>query len=110
MVKKLEQIDRPLLTLLSSSDTAHNFDSIMSFESGIGMGWARLLAYITGTVDQALRNEYLVTENRVVLAALMQGRIATKRQGIAKNSAVPSTSSAPSFFQTFSRGEAPVLD
>src|SRR5688572_27229406 len=31
------------------------------------MGWKTLLAYITGTVDQELllRNEYLVTENRI---------------------------------------------
>jgi hypothetical protein len=32
------------------------------------MGWKRLLAYITGTVDQELllRNEYLVMENRML--------------------------------------------
>jgi transposase InsO family protein len=32
------------------------------------MDWTHLLAYITGTVDQALlrRNEYLVTENRIL--------------------------------------------
>jgi transposase InsO family protein len=32
------------------------------------MGWETLLAYITGTVDQELllRNEYLVTENRIL--------------------------------------------
>ena len=32
------------------------------------MDWKHLLAYITGTVDQALllRNEYLVTENRML--------------------------------------------
>src|SRR5215813_5097092 len=32
------------------------------------MDWKTLLAYITGTVDQALllRNEYLVTENRIL--------------------------------------------
>ena len=31
------------------------------------MNWARILAYVTGTVDQELlaRNEYLVTENPV---------------------------------------------
>jgi hypothetical protein len=30
--------------------------------------WKRLLAYISGTVDQELllRNEYLVTENRIL--------------------------------------------
>jgi len=36
------------------------------------MDWARILAYITGTVDQELllRNEYLVAENRVLKAQL----------------------------------------
>ena len=40
------------------------------------MGWKRMLAYITGTVDQELllRNEYLVTENRV-LRTQIQGRL-----------------------------------
>jgi hypothetical protein len=32
------------------------------------MDWARMLAYVTGTVDQELlaRNEYLTTENRIL--------------------------------------------
>jgi hypothetical protein len=31
------------------------------------MFWARLLAYVTGTVNQGLlRNEYLVAENRIL--------------------------------------------
>ena len=36
------------------------------------MDWARLLAYITGTVDQELllRNEYLAAENRILRAQL----------------------------------------
>jgi hypothetical protein len=40
------------------------------------MQWARILAYITGTVDQQLllRNEYLVAENRI-LEAQLQGRL-----------------------------------
>src|SRR5882724_5857596 len=40
------------------------------------MDWKHLLAYITGTVDQALllRNEYLVTENRI-LRDQMKGRL-----------------------------------
>jgi hypothetical protein len=34
------------------------------------MEWPRLLAYITGTVDQELlwRNEYLAAENRILRA------------------------------------------
>jgi putative transposase len=40
------------------------------------MNWKTLLAYITGTVDQALllRNEYLVTENRI-LRHQIKGRL-----------------------------------
>src|SRR5712691_4636132 len=40
------------------------------------MNWARILAYATGTVDQELlaRNEYLVTENRI-LRAQLKGRL-----------------------------------
>ena len=40
------------------------------------MDWKQLLAYITGSVDQALllRNEYLVPENRI-LRKQIQGRI-----------------------------------
>ena len=40
------------------------------------MDWKHLLAYITGTVDQELllRNEYLVTENRI-LRNQIQGRL-----------------------------------
>src|SRR5271169_3960984 len=40
------------------------------------MTWARMLAYITGTVDQELllRNEYLAAENRI-LRAQIKGRL-----------------------------------
>src|SRR5664280_1109620 len=40
------------------------------------MNWARMLAYITGTVDQELllRNEYLAAENRI-LKAQVKGRL-----------------------------------
>ena len=40
------------------------------------MVWARMLAYITGTVDQELllRNEYLAAENRM-LKAQIRGRL-----------------------------------
>src|SRR5215475_3685196 len=40
------------------------------------MNWARVLAYVTGTVDQELlaRNEYLAAENRV-LKAQLKGRL-----------------------------------
>ena len=40
------------------------------------MEWVRILAYITGTVDQELllRNEYLATENRI-LKAQIKGRL-----------------------------------
>src|SRR5438874_5871983 len=40
------------------------------------MIWARMLAYITGTIDQELllRNEYLAAENRI-LRAQIKGRL-----------------------------------
>jgi len=40
----------------------------MEKAEGEPMDWKPLLAYSTGTVDQALllRNEYLVTENRLL--------------------------------------------
>jgi putative transposase len=40
------------------------------------MIWARMVAYITGTVDHELllRNEYLATENRI-LRAQIEGRL-----------------------------------
>ena len=40
------------------------------------MNWARILAYVTGTVDQELllRNEYLAAENRI-LKAKLKGRV-----------------------------------
>jgi hypothetical protein len=39
------------------------------------MEWIRILAYITGTVDQELllRNEYLVAENRILKGQLQGG-------------------------------------
>jgi hypothetical protein len=43
---------------------------------GADMDWARILAYVTGTVDQELlaRNEYLAAENRI-LKAQLKGRL-----------------------------------
>lgn len=43
---------------------------------GAVMNWARMLAYVTGTVDQELlaRNEYLAAENRTMKAQL-RGRL-----------------------------------
>jgi hypothetical protein len=40
------------------------------------MDWARILAHVTGTVDQELlaRNEYLAAENRI-LKAQLKGRL-----------------------------------
>jgi hypothetical protein len=44
------------------------------------MDWARILAYVTGTVDQELlaRNEYLVAENRILKAHLKAPRVVKK--------------------------------
>ena len=40
------------------------------------MDWVRMLAYVTGAVDQELlaRNEYLAVENRIIKAQL-RGRL-----------------------------------
>ena len=40
------------------------------------MDWARILAYVTGTVEQEVlaRNEYLAAENRIMKAQL-KGRL-----------------------------------
>ena len=40
------------------------------------MDWARILAYVSGTVDQELlaRNEYLAAENRI-LKSQLNGRL-----------------------------------
>ncbi len=40
------------------------------------MDWARILAYVTGTVDQGLlaRNEYLAAEN-LILKTQLKGRL-----------------------------------
>ena len=45
-------------------------------QTGELMEWARILAYVTGTVDQELlaRNEYLAAENRI-LRAQLKGRL-----------------------------------
>jgi hypothetical protein len=42
-----------------------------------GNKWARLLAYVTGLVNQELllQNEYLATENRILRAHLPAGRV-----------------------------------
>ena len=47
-----------------------------SVGQGEVMNWARILAYVTGTVDQELlaRNEYLAAENRI-LKAQLTGRL-----------------------------------
>ena len=48
------------------------------------MDWARILAYITGTVDQELllRNEYLAAENRILKAQLKTNGTDLSRSGI----------------------------
>src|SRR5215831_13515502 len=58
----------PLLLILSVKRDAES--------KGETMDWKHLLAYITGTVDQELllRNEYLVTENRL-LRNQIKGRV-----------------------------------
>jgi hypothetical protein len=46
--------------------------AIADGREGAVMDWARILAYVTGTVDQELlaQNEYLAAENRILKAQL----------------------------------------
>jgi putative transposase len=46
------------------------------------MDWARILAYVTGTVDQELlaRIEYLAAENRILKAQLKGAAEAVRRR------------------------------
>jgi putative transposase len=83
MVKNLKGIEKAWSGLVISSHSCFlkpqehvqsGFDD--QVQGGSGMIWARMLAYITGTVDQELllRNEYLVAENRI-LRAQIKGRL-----------------------------------
>ena len=62
--------------LLAPSDYAYNNDLEPGPCAEEEMDRARILAYITGTVDQELlsRDEYLVTENRI-LKRQLKGRL-----------------------------------
>ena len=55
------------------------------------MDWARILAYVTGLVDQDLlaRTEYLAAENRI-LKAQLKGRLAARIFGTPGQSNLPS--------------------
>src|SRR5215472_4134921 len=86
MVKKLEAsltIEFTTLLLptlrLAYSPHHHAYSTSMMAAQAEGarhMDWKTLLAYITGTVDQELpvRNEYLLTENRI-LRDQLKGRV-----------------------------------
>jgi hypothetical protein len=52
--------------------TVHDAVARVGVGQGAVMDWARILAYVTGKVDQELlaRNEYLATENRILKAQL----------------------------------------
>src|SRR5262245_14821483 len=54
----------------------HHHCSLAPARRRSGMDWKTLLAYITGSVDDELllRNEYLVTENRI-LRKQLKGRV-----------------------------------
>ncbi len=66
------------------------------------MDWARILAYVTGTVDQELlaRNEYLAAENRI-LKAQLNGRLQRSDAGVqilsAQTPAAPRTATQREF-------------
>jgi hypothetical protein len=66
------------------------------------MIWTRMLAYITGTVDQELllRNEYLTAENRILRAQICDepAETVTKQPNHGKNLSRPRVADlAPSY-------------
>ena len=69
MIRTLRPRCWPINGLLAPSDYASNTDLVSGPCAEEEMNWARILAYVTGTVDQELlsRNEYLVTENRILV-------------------------------------------
>src|SRR6266446_8396702 len=71
MVKLAERIHPQAFTTVAKS--CLYTCALVQFEP---MNWKRMLAYVTGSVDQELlaRDEYLVTENRI-LRHQIQGRI-----------------------------------
>src|SRR6516164_2968370 len=89
LVKKLERLEIAQLRIshrlpfqigLVDPETAPTISLSPSYRciegSGSKMLWARLLAYVTGTVNQELllRNEYLAAENRI-LRGQIKGRL-----------------------------------
>src|SRR5450759_3842342 len=86
VVKKLKLQERraviPSRHSLAACRPLHFFEAINGALCGSAdkwgrlMEWARILAYITGTVDQELllRNEYLAAENRI-LRGQLKGRL-----------------------------------
>jgi hypothetical protein len=54
----------------SFADGLHDAVAEGWWARGAIMDWARILTYVTGTVDQELlaRNEYLAAENRIMKA------------------------------------------
>ena len=85
VVKKLKLLERRVLSppgVVSPRVVRYVFFGAMEpiadrrANGGRLMEWARILAYITGTVDQELllRNEYLAAENRI-LRGQLKGRL-----------------------------------
>src|SRR4030095_9625121 len=76
-LRKVTPLPLPALRLVFRFPLTHtqHDDGRQSLRGGT-MDWTQLLAHITGTVDQALllRNEYLVTENRI-LRNQLTGRV-----------------------------------
>src|SRR5258707_3307200 len=80
---------------------------------GTVMDWARILAYVTGTVDQELlaRNEYLAAENRI-LKSQLNGRLKlseAERAMLGKRRSVIAWAAKPLPRSRLSRGRTPAL-
>ena len=71
------------MPLCLASVKAYNW-MINAAGGGDIMDWVRILAYITGTVDQELllRNEYLAAENRILKAQIKTRLRLTDAEGV----------------------------
>src|SRR2546427_4747694 len=75
--QEVTPLSSPALRLVFRFPLTHTqHDNRRQSLRGETMDWKQLLAYITGTVDQELmlRNEYLVSENRI-LRSQIKGRV-----------------------------------
>jgi len=70
---------------IAARPACRKIHGFLTYDDVVFMDWRRILAYITGTVDEELllRNEYLAAENRILMEQLK------RRVGASANIHVP---------------------